>query len=131
MSVLNKLKEKLSPKYDEDFELEYEENEMNEQSNEKVASKAVKKGVATIALVQPTTYQEAKQIGDAIKTGKGIILNLQNLSNEDGVRVIDFISGIVHAVEGSVKKIATNTFICLPSTINIEGQINTENVETE
>lgn len=130
MSMLNKLKEKLNPKYDEDFEYE-DENEFVETASTVQANKPNKKIIATMVLVQPTNYQEAKQIGDAIKSGKGIILNLQNLSNDDGVRVIDFISGIVHAVEGSVKKIAINTFICLPSTIDVEGQISTEHVETE
>ena len=126
--MLDKIKEKINPSYEDEYE--YEEMEVG--SENKTTTKKINRKVdASICLVQPVSYQEAKEIGDEIKLGKGIILNLHNLSNEDGVRVIDFISGIVHAVEGTVKKIAVNTFICLPSSIAVEGQITTEVSEAE
>jgi cell division inhibitor SepF len=127
--MFDKLKNSLKQSdFEETTELEFveEESSMNVEGEKMPA--VVKRNVsAEMVLVQPTSYQEAKEIGNHIKAGKGIILNLQNLSNEDGVRVIDFISGIVHAVEGSVKKIAVNTFICLPKTIGVEGQITFDN----
>jgi cell division inhibitor SepF len=112
--------------FEETNELEYVQEEEAVKNTAKQKPMKVNY-TAEMVLVQPTSYQEAKEIGNHIKTGKGIILNLQNLSNEDGVRVIDFISGIVHAVEGTVKKIAVNTFICLPKTIGVEGQITFDN----
>ncbi len=59
----------------------------------------------------PSSFAEAEEIGGQIKNKKSVVVNLENMDSGEAKRVIDFLSGIVFALNGSSEKISHNIFV--------------------
>ena len=90
---------------------------------------------ATIEMkvVKPTCYKidEAKQYGDLLLDRKTVLLNLESTSLEDARRLLDFLSGVVHAVDGKIEKVGKKTFVATPHNVDVTGPIDIADEETE
>ncbi|MEP0767170.1 MAG: cell division protein SepF [Fimbriimonadia bacterium] len=60
------------------------------------------------------SFEDARQAADGLKYGEQQILNM--LETEPGLRqtVVDFLSGVVYAQEGSVEKLAEHVYLFAP-----------------
>jgi len=65
-----------------------------------------------ISIYSPATFDEARIAADNLKEGRAVVLNLSRIDVENGKRIVDFLSGILYALEGSSKKSGT-TSSCL------------------
>jgi len=79
-----------------------------------------------VVVFQPTTYEETQHIVDSIKKRKPVILNLDTLNTSLAQRILDFLSGAVYAVEGTIQKVARGIFVLTPSNIDVTGDIPEE-----
>ncbi|MOA50091.1 Cell division protein SepF [compost metagenome] len=52
-----------------------------------------------------------------------MIVNLQRVRTDIAVRIVDFLSGTVYALSGSISKLGPNIFLCTPDTVEIQGSI--------
>ena len=50
---------------------------------------------------------------------------------EDAKRIIDFISGTTYALNGEIKKVGHNVFLCAPSNVNVSYTEEERKVSTE
>ena len=46
-------------------------------------------------------------------------------------RIVDFISGTTYALNGEIKKIGNNVFLCAPSNVNVSYMEEERKVSTE
>ena len=67
-------------------------------------------------------FEHAKQAADGLKDGNQQIVNLENASPEISKRVIDFLNGIIYAMDGFVEKVGEKVYLFTPAnyTINVE-----------
>lgn len=79
---------------------------------------------ARIVLFEPRTFDEAEEIGYHIKLNKACCVNLHRMPSEYRQRVMDFLSGVVYGVDGSIKKIGENIILCSPQNLQITGDID-------
>ncbi|MEM9036189.1 MAG: cell division protein SepF [Actinomycetota bacterium] len=70
-------------------------------------------------VITPTSFNEAKQIGDHFKSRQPVIINLQNLSPELGHRLVDFAAGLIYALDGKMEKVADNVFLLKPTNMEL------------
>ncbi|QEH62102.1 cell division inhibitor SepF [Spiroplasma chinense] len=54
---------------------------------------------------KPLSYDEIKPIVDCLLKFKNVTVNLNEISKEDKLRLIDFLTGAMYALEGNYKKI--------------------------
>ena len=54
------------------------------------------------------------------------MINLEELSKEDAVKVLDFVSGVVYALEGDIQKVSSGIFLIAPINVNIASDIRAE-----
>ena len=94
----------------------------NRKSKIRVLSKA-KTGAYEVVVIEPKAYNESITIAEALKDRKTVILNLQLLDREQSMRIVDFLCGCTHALNGSQRKIGENVFIFTPSNINISQEM--------
>ncbi len=85
---------------------------------------------AQVVLMEPRSYDEAKDMGDHLKNRKAIIVNLQRVRHAQAIRIVDFLSGTVYALGGSIQKLGSNIFLCTPDSVEITGTI-TEMLQNE
>lgn len=74
-----------------------------------------------MVVFQPQTYEDTQTIIDNLKARKPVIVNLESLNVDVAQRVLDFISGAIYALDGSVRKVSKGIFLLAPKGIDISG----------
>lgn len=77
-----------------------------------------------VVIVEPRVYAEAQDISEHLKNKRAIIVNLQRIDRDQGVRIIDFLSGTVYALGGEIQRIGTDIFLCTPDNVEVSGEIS-------
>ena len=126
MGLGNMIKDFISTETEED-ELELTDEEANVLSTyEKPKDEGVSKinSNTNIVLFEPRNFDEAEEIGRHIKNRRACCINLHRMPLEYRQRIIDFLSGVVYGVDGSIKKIGDNVILCSPKNLQVAGDIN-------
>lgn len=76
-----------------------------------------------LVLIEPRTYEETQEIADNLRNRKPVVVNLQRVRKEQALRIVDFLSGTVYAVNGNIQKIGPHIFLCTPDNVDIQGSI--------
>ncbi|AOZ91663.1 cell division protein SepF [Paenibacillus crassostreae] len=105
---------------EEDYGVANTEPRKNQRNN--VVSIHSQKNVKVV-LYEPRSYDEAQEIADHLRSHRTVVMNLQRVRNDQALRIIDFVSGTVYALSGSISKIGGNIFLCTPDTVEIQGNI--------
>lgn len=74
-------------------------------------------------LCEPRSYDEAQQIADEIRNKRSVVVNLQRTRPDLALRMVDFLSGTVYALHGSISKLGPNIYLCAPETMEVQGVI--------
>lgn len=84
-----------------------------------------------MVLFEPRSYSETQDIASYLKNKKAAVVNLHRLQKEQSKRVIDFLSGVIYAIEGDIQQIGPKIFLCTPKNISVAGSINLDDDESE
>ncbi len=74
-----------------------------------------------VVLVKPEQFAEAQQIADNLKAKRTVVLNLESTNRDIARRLLDFLSGVAYADEGSIKRVANSTYIITPYNVDVLG----------
>ncbi len=75
-----------------------------------------------VVLFKPETFgTETKAIADELIKSHTVVLNLENTNRDVSRRILDFLSGCAYANNGSVKRIATSTYLIIPNNVDLTG----------
>lgn len=77
-----------------------------------------------VILAEPRIYAEAQDIAENLKNKRAVVVNLQRIEKDQGLRIIDFLSGTVYAIGGDIQRIGTDIFLCVPDTVEVDGAIS-------
>ena len=78
-------------------------------------------------LLEPRAYSEGQQIVDYLKSRSAVVVNLKRVTPDQARRIIDFLSGSIYAIGGSMQKLGGGIFLCTPKNVNVEGNISDDN----
>ncbi|MBM6618532.1 cell division protein SepF [Bacillus suaedaesalsae] len=92
---------------------------------------SVPKSISKMSLFEPRSYSEAQEIADHLRNKRSVVINLQRISHDQAVRIVDFLSGTVYAVGGDMQKIGMNIFLCTPDNVDVSGNISNYEGDTE
>ena len=137
MSILDELKKWTHPYADEDEEYddEFEElpsrkepvfEERRRERPEDRRNKVVNihaTAALKVVLVKPERFENASEIADHLREKRTVVLNLESTNKDVARRLIDFLSGVAYAGEGKIKKVAANTYIITPYSVDIMGDL--------
>ncbi|NMA15059.1 MAG: cell division protein SepF [Clostridia bacterium] len=84
----------------------------------------------TVMLVKAKSFDEAESIARQIKERRSLIVNLEEADKEEAQRMVDFLSGTVFALDGTVQKVAFGTFLFATSNVDVVGRILEDEKET-
>ena len=78
---------------------------------------------STVALkiVNPKGYSNAEEIADFLMNGNTVLLNIEGLSRESAVRLLDYLSGAVHVLGGMMKKVGRTTIVVAPKNVDVSS----------
>ena len=80
-------------------------------------------GAATAALkiVNPKGYEEASEIADYLMNGNTVLLNIEGLSRDNAIRLLDYLAGATHAVGGLMTKVGKTTIVVAPKNVDVSS----------
>ena len=76
-----------------------------------------------VVLVKPERFEAASEIADHLKEKRTVVINLESTHKDIARRLLDFLSGVAYAGEGKIKKVAANTYIITPYSVDIQGDL--------
>jgi len=74
-------------------------------------------------LVEPRAFSEAQQIADYLKNKNQVVVNFKRVTSDVSKRIMDFLNGIIYAIDGTMQKLGPGIVICAPKGFEIEGSI--------
>ncbi|MBD2861832.1 MULTISPECIES: cell division protein SepF [Paenibacillus] len=77
-----------------------------------------------VVLTEPRSYEETQEIADQLRSRRPVVVNLQRVRTDQAIRIVDFLSGTVYALNGGISKIGPNIFLCTPDSVEIQGAIS-------
>lgn len=77
-----------------------------------------------VVLAEPRVYAEAQDISEHLKNKRAVVVNLQRIDRDQGIRIVDFLSGTVYALGGDIQRIGTDIFLCVPENVEVAGAIS-------
>ena len=84
-----------------------------------------------VVLFRPTSFNDTSKAADDLRNRKAVVLNLENVDKAMSRRVVDFLSGCVYALDGSVKKVAQSAYIFCPHNMDVVGDLEAIQAEIE
>ncbi len=79
-----------------------------------------------VILLEPRAYSESQQIADYLKKRNSVVVNLKRVTSDQAKRIIDFLSGCIYAIGGSMQKIGVGIYLCAPKNVKVQGKITEE-----
>lgn len=76
-------------------------------------------GNKNIIFFYPKNYSEVQKLIDYLKQGESVMLNLDGISDDEAQRMLDFASGAVYALSGSIQRVSGNIFVLTPEGLGI------------
>ena len=83
-------------------------------------------GQSQLVLVKPERFETAAEIADHLRSKRAVLINLETTPKEVTRRLVDFLSGVAYAIDGKVKKIASNTYVITPPNVDLVGDLMDE-----
>lgn len=122
----------------EEVDTEEVENDEEEQEDKRLWGRKNNKVVAMpqvqqvkMVISQPTTFEQAATICDLLKQKKSVIVNLEYVNKDVERRIIDVVSGAVHALDGHMQKISNSIVLIAPFNYDIENEIARDEIKSK
>ncbi len=75
-----------------------------------------------ISTVHPRSYNDARIIGEAFRSGTPVIMNLSEMTDADAKRLVDFSAGLIFGLHGAIERVTSKVFLLSPENIEIAGE---------
>lgn len=76
-----------------------------------------------IVLTEPRAFEDTQEIADYLRSRRTVVVNLQRVRKDQAVKIVDFLSGTVYALNGSIAKVGPDIFLCAPDNVELQGTI--------
>ena len=136
-NVFGKFKEMIGiGEYEDEFD-ELEENEMEEELEEEVEPIVSKQkgnkvvnihtaSTAKVMVTKPDNCDDAREISDAIKARKIVLVNATSLETKVAQRLVDFISGSCYVLGATLQEIEQRVYLLSPSNVEVTNELKNE-----
>ena len=106
MKLINKIKNKLFP---EEEEILYYLDQSKAKKENRMVNKIVSDDKTPINY-KPESFVNTEEISDSLKNGNVVVVDISLLDKSDAVKMLNFLGGVMYALNGDMKRINKNTF---------------------
>ncbi|MCL2781288.1 MAG: cell division protein SepF [Actinomycetia bacterium] len=72
-----------------------------------------------ITTSHPRTYNDAREIGKQFRAGAPVIMDLSDLGDSEAKRLVDFASGLIFGLHGSIDRVTARVFLLTPQNTTV------------
>lgn len=84
------------------------------------APKKQQSGAGALKVVKPRDAQDGLVIADYLTHGFTVVMNIESLERDMTVRLIDFLQGALHVLDGELRRVTKSTFVLSPRKGEVE-----------
>ena len=121
--------------YDKEEEIE---NQEEDEEDRKIWGRRSSKVVnmpqtqqVKMVICQPTTFEQSENICNLLKEKRSIIVNLEYVNKDVARRIVDVVSGAVHALDGNLQKVSNSIFLVAPYNYDITNEMAREEIKNK
>jgi cell division inhibitor SepF len=78
--------------------------------------------MASIHRAEPKRFDDVRDIGERFKQGIPVIMSLQRAEDSVARRLVDFASGLVFGLEGSIEIVASRVYLLTPANMEVSAE---------
>jgi cell division inhibitor SepF len=78
--------------------------------------------LSRITTLHPSTYNEARTVGENFRDGVPVIMNLSEMDDNDAKRLVDFAAGLVFATRGTIERVTNKVFLLSPPNVTVAAE---------
>ena len=71
-------------------------------------------GAGALKVVKPRDAQDGLVIADYLMGGFTVVMNIESLERDITIRLIDFLQGALHVLDGELRRVTKSTFVLSP-----------------
>ncbi len=80
------------------------------------------RSMGQVHIVRPESYGDAQQIGDRMRRGLPVIVNLEEAESELARRIVAFASGLVYGLDGNLQKLSRRIYLITPAEMEVSSE---------
>ena len=134
MSLLDKFKDQFVDHDDEELEEELADETAPVNPAAPVPPRAAVRGIGhtavprqpakpyTMVVVSPKSYNDAEKIGDHLKAMRPVVMNMEKTDADEAQRIVDFVQGIMYALDGRIDQISESIYLCAPNNMSVSRE---------
>lgn len=84
-----------------------------------------------VVLFRPNNFGDITKAAEDLMSRKAVVVNMEGVDKAMARRVVDFLSGSVFALQGSVTKIAQSAYLFCPQNMSVMGDLESLQAEVE
>ena len=115
---------------EQEVDEEEEERKVWGRRNNKIVNMPQSQQVKMV-ICQPTAFEQAENICTLLKEKKSIIVNLEYVNKDVARRIVDVVSGAVHALDGNLQKVSNSIFLVAPFNYDITNEMAREEIKNK
>ena len=123
MGIGKKILDIIAPEEEEEV-FEVTSEDAKKMGYEKPKGANINVANAKLVMFEPRSYDDAQEIAKHLVEGRACIVNFHRIKKEYAQRIIDFLSGVIYAINGSINKSDVNSYLCSPNSLGVAGEID-------
>lgn len=85
----------------------------------KKTASSTHKEMARIITIHPSCFEDAPEIGKALRDNVPVIVNLSDMHQAEQRRMVDFCAGVIFAINGKIDRISHMVFLLSPASVEV------------
>jgi cell division inhibitor SepF len=77
--------------------------------------------ISSIETVTPGSFADAGLIAEVLRDGIPVVVNVQNLSDTDTRRLVDFMAGLKAGLLATSKRVSEQVYLIAPNGVDVDG----------
>lgn len=122
-------REEMDNRYMYDYEEEEEDKRIFGKKNKVVNMPQTQQ--VRMVVYQVTSFEQSETICNLLKEKQSVIVSLEYVNKDIARRIVDFISGAVHALDGHIQKVSNAIFVVAPYNYEIENELAREEIKNK
>lgn len=83
-----------------------------------------------VTVYEPLDYLDCKRISQALFRKEIIIISFELMDEKTARRVVDFMTGVVYALDGDIQRLGDELFICTPANVDVDSNMTRSLIST-
>ncbi|MBR6727519.1 MAG: cell division protein SepF [Clostridia bacterium] len=80
-----------------------------------------------LKVYKPMDYQDGPVIADYLMDGYTVVMNIEELERSAVMRLIDFLLGVIHVLDGDMRRVTKTTLVLTPRKGEVSGDEDNDN----